>query len=205
MWNNQTENSSDQKYNKMMLLLLFMLFLLLSFTFINWYSLNHMKTDVDNMRSDIEYLKQLRPSSSSIKQTEYLKAIGFMENETEKYRDFVQQQRQFIISLLGSDWNRIGSIHNFLGTKQPKRYFKYYPKRIQNTDKQWNCPYYWLPGLAARASRNGIFCGWLPLAVFPSPTQCDLSYNAKKRQMIFCWQHSLPHQARSSTAGPGPL
>lgn len=155
MRNNQTENSSDQKYNKMMLLLLFMLFLLLSFTLINWYSLNHMKTDVDNMRSDIEYLKQLRPSSSSIKQTEYLKAIGFMENETEKYRDFVQQQ--FIMAAFITFWglNSRKDISNIIQNE--------YKTQINNE-------------IAHIIGGQG----WLPLAVFPSPTQCDLSYNAKK-------------------------
>lgn len=120
MRNSRTENSSAQKSDKMMLLLLFILFLLLSFTLINWYSLDHMKTNVNNMRSDMEYLKQQKPSSSSIEQTEYLKAIEFMENETEKYRDFVQQQQQFIISLLGLIGTGLAAFITFWGLNSRK-------------------------------------------------------------------------------------
>ncbi len=120
MRNSRTEISSSQKNDKMMLLLLFILFLLLSFTLINWYSLNHMKTDVNNMHSDIEYLKQQKPASSSMEQTEYLKAIEFMENETEKYRDFVQQQQQFIISLLGLIGTGLAAFITFWGLNSRK-------------------------------------------------------------------------------------
>ncbi len=175
MRNNQTENSSDQKYNKMMLLLLFMLFLLLSFTFINWYSLNHMKTDVNNMRSDIEYLKQLRPSSSCIKQTEYLKAIGFMENETEKYRDFVQQQQRFIISLLGLIGTGLAAFITFWGLNSRKDISniiqnEYKTQIINEIAHMIGCQG-WLPMPAGMvSSAAGSLCQYFPLrrsVIFP--------------------------------------
>lgn len=120
MKNNQKERTYSQDSDKLMIFFLIFLVLLLIFTLISWYGLDHIRTDVNGMALDIEYLKQQGFTSSSIEQTEFLKTVEFMENETEKYRVFVQQQQQFIISLVGLLGTGIMAVMTFLGVKSRK-------------------------------------------------------------------------------------
>lgn len=120
MGNCEEQDKDSSKCDRMMIIFLIILFLFLVFLLSGWYGLDHMKTEVNNMKADIEYLKQQTPFSSTNKETDYLNAIEFMENETEKYREFVQQQQQFIISLLGVIGTGLAAITTFIGIKSKK-------------------------------------------------------------------------------------
>lgn len=115
-----TENNSDKKSDRMMIGFLIILTLFFVSTLIGWYGLNHIKTEVSSIKADIENLKRQTPSPSAPEQTEYIKAIEFMQTETEKYREFVQQQQEFVIWLLGLIAAGFAALLTFWGIKSKK-------------------------------------------------------------------------------------
>lgn len=113
--------SNKNKYENMLLSLLFviwmMMFLFLGYEF---HEIQHITVKTDEMLADIERFDQQIPEGSSIEQTEYLKTIDFLENETAKYRDFVEKQQEYLVWLLGLIGSGAVAVLAFLGIKSRK-------------------------------------------------------------------------------------
>lgn len=81
------------------IIIFFLSFVITSFGYFNMRSVKEQIEDTEERVTKIEM--QMKVFEKPFDQTEYLKAIEFLENETTKYRDFIQEQQNYLIWLFG--------------------------------------------------------------------------------------------------------
>lgn len=97
------------------------LILLVISTLAGLYRIQGMTVEIDHMQKDIELLnQQVQSGTSNLEQTEYLKTIEYLENETSKYRSFVEQQQDFLIRLIVFLGTGVTAVAAFFGIRTRK-------------------------------------------------------------------------------------
>ena len=94
------EKSMETKENKWTGIVVFSVCLVLLIFEIFWfnYSMNKRMIEIEN---EICILNNKSQAVGSIEQTEYMKAIEYLEAETTKYRGFVEKQQDYLVWLIG--------------------------------------------------------------------------------------------------------
>lgn len=97
------------------------LILLVISTLAGLYRIQSMTVEIDHMQKDIELLnQQIQSGTNNLEQTEYLKTIEYLENETSKYRSFVEQQQEFLIRLIVFLGTGVTAVGAFFGIRTRK-------------------------------------------------------------------------------------
>lgn len=97
------------------------LILLVISTLAGLYRIQSMTVEIDHMQKDIELLnQQIQSGTNNLEQTEYLKTIEYLENETSKYRSFVEQQQEFLIRLIVFLGTGVTAVAAFFGIRTRK-------------------------------------------------------------------------------------
>lgn len=99
-------------------LILFIFCVMALFGYLKMKSMNRRIQESEIKIADMEI--RIQPSSEATDQTEYMKAVEFLENETAKYREFVQEQQEYLIWLLGVVGAAFLALMAFLGFESRK-------------------------------------------------------------------------------------
>lgn len=113
----------NHKYNHnaaiiIAVLILFIFCVTVLFGYFKIKSMNRRIQELEAKIADMEI--QIQPSSKNTDQTEYMKAVEFLENETAKYREFIQEQQEYLIWLLGVVGAAFLALMAFLGFESRK-------------------------------------------------------------------------------------
>jgi len=100
------------------ILILFIFCVMVLFGYFKMKSMNRRIQKSEEKIADMEI--QIQPSSRATGQTEYIKAVEFLENETVKYREFIQEQQEYLIWLLGVVGAAFLALMAFLGFESRK-------------------------------------------------------------------------------------
>lgn len=84
------------------------------------FQVHEVSKEITIIKYDIEQLKQEQSPTHTITQTEYLKTIEFMKNETEKFRSFIEDQQDFLVWLIGIIGTGFVALMTLLGIKSRK-------------------------------------------------------------------------------------
>lgn len=107
------------KYNhNAAIIILFIFCVTVLFGYFKIKSMNRRIQESEAKIAEMEI--QIQPSSENTDQTEYMKAVEFLENETAKYREFIQEQQEYLIWLLGVVGAAFLALMAFLGFESRK-------------------------------------------------------------------------------------
>lgn len=85
-------------------------------------------TEIEN---EICILNNKNQAAGSIEQTEYMKAIEYLETETTKYRGFVEKQQDYLVWLIGLVGTGFLAFLGFWGIENRKKYLNYLRKNTR--------------------------------------------------------------------------
>lgn len=84
------------------------------------FQIHEVSREISEIKYDVEQLKQNPSPAHAIAQSEYLKTIEFLEQETEKFRYFVEDQQDFLVWLIGIIGAGFVALMTLLGIKSRK-------------------------------------------------------------------------------------
>lgn len=115
-------------------LILFIVCVTALFGYFKVKSMNRRIRESEEKIAEMEI--RIQPSSGASDQTEYARAVEFLENETAKYREFIQEQQEYLIWLLGVVGAAFLALMSFLGFESRKNisdmFQKHYAKLVKD-------------------------------------------------------------------------
>lgn len=105
-------------YNVVLIILVLIFCVMTLFGYFKIKSMNSRIQESEAKITDMEI--QIQLSSEVTDQTEYMKAVEFLENETAKYREFIQEQQEYLIWLVGVVGAAFLALMTFLGFESRK-------------------------------------------------------------------------------------
>lgn len=103
-------------HNTAIIIAIFILFIFCVMALLGYLKMESMNRRIQESEEKIAVMEiQIHPSAGATEQTEYMKAVEFLENETEKYRKFIQEQQEYLIWLLGVVGAAFLALMTFLG------------------------------------------------------------------------------------------
>ena len=105
-------------HNVVIIILVLIFCVMTLFGYFKIKSMNRRIQESEAKITDMEI--QIQPSSEVTDQTEYMKVVEFLENETAKYREFIQEQQEYLIWLLGVVGAAFLALMAFLGFESRK-------------------------------------------------------------------------------------
>lgn len=128
-------------HNTAIIIAVFILFIFCVIALLGYFKMKSMNRRIQESEAKITDMEiQIQPYAGATEQTEYMKAVEFLENETEKYREFIQEQQEYLIWLLGVAAAALFALMTFLGVESrnkisdmfQKQYLKLVKKEIEN-------------------------------------------------------------------------
>lgn len=113
-----SKKKKQNKWNSMVVFSIGLLLLLLFEVICFNYCVNKRITKMEETICNLENKNQ---AVDSLEQTEYLKAIEYLETETTKFREFVEKQQDYLIWLIGLVGTGFLTILSFLGIENRKK------------------------------------------------------------------------------------
>lgn len=113
----------NRKYNHntaiIIAVLIFFIFCIVAL--LGYFKMKSMNRRIQESEAKIADMEiRIQPSTGATEQTEYMKAIEFLENETEKYREFIQEQQEYLIWLVGVVGAAFLALMTFFGIESRK-------------------------------------------------------------------------------------
>lgn len=108
-------------HNTAIIIAVFILFIFCVIALLGYFKMKSMNRRIQESEAKITDIEiQIQPYAGATEQTEYMKAVEFLENETEKYREFIQEQQEYLIWLLGAVAAAFLGLMAFLGFESRK-------------------------------------------------------------------------------------
>lgn len=110
-------------HDRTMVIAVIVLFLFcIAISTLGYWKIKSVDRRIMESEENMEEMKvHMKLSEGLAEQAEYLKAIEFLENETVKYREFVQEQQEYLIWLLGVVGTAFLALMAFLGYESRKK------------------------------------------------------------------------------------
>lgn len=113
----------NHKYNHKtaIIIAVLILFIFCVMALLGYFKMKSMYRRIQESEAKIADMEiRIQPSSRVTDQTEYMKAVEFLENETVKYREFIQEQQEYLIWFLGVVGAAFLALMAFLGFESRK-------------------------------------------------------------------------------------
>lgn len=124
-------------HNAAIIIAVFILFIFCVMVLLGYLKIKSMNRRIQESEAKIADMEiQIQPSSKAADQTEYMKAVEFLENETAKYREFIQEQQEYLIWLLGVVGAAFLALMAFLGFESRKKISDMFQKQYAKLLKE---------------------------------------------------------------------
>lgn len=118
--------------NTVIIIVILMLFIFCIVALFGYFKMKSMNRRIQESEAKITDMEiRIHPSAGAAEQTEYMKAVEFLKNETEKYREFIQEQQEYLIWLLGVVGAAFLALMAFLGVENRKNISDMFQEQIQ--------------------------------------------------------------------------
>lgn len=108
-------------HNTIVIFAVLMFFIFCALASLGYFKMKSMNRHIQDLEAKVADMEIWGRSFSGVTdQTEYIKAVEFLENETAKYREFIQEQQEYLIWLLGVVGAAFLALMAFLGFESRK-------------------------------------------------------------------------------------